>query len=184
MRGNWFVGLPVPPGDWFPATVGDPPAGVRRFHPDDLHTTVAFLGPVGEERARASFAVAVDRWPAGGPIDAVLGPVVPMGPARRFSALSALLGDATGAVLAGIVASRDAALAIAAARPEDRPPKPHVTLARPARKAGADVRRAALDWAAGLRTEGVAVRVAELALYTWAEDRRQRLFRTVARHAL
>ncbi len=91
MRPNWFVALQVPPLDWFDRLVPPPPEGCRHFHRDDLHLTLAFLGAVDEDAARAGFAAL--RWPLG-PQQVTLGRVVPMGSKHRFSALSALLSDA------------------------------------------------------------------------------------------
>src|SRR5687767_8051311 len=128
---NWFIGLPVPPGSWF-ARVGEPPPGVRRFHEADLHLTVAFLGAVGEDAAGAAWDAL--RWtlPA---IDVALGAVVPMGNPRRPSAYSALLLRGRVEVEAEMGASRDACIAAAACRGEERPPRAHLTVARPGRSA-------------------------------------------------
>ena len=68
MRPNWFVGLPIDPGDWLEAMPA-PPASVRVFGPGDLHATVAFLGGVDADAARRAFALA-DRWPTG-PLEVV-----------------------------------------------------------------------------------------------------------------
>ena len=53
MQPNWFIATPIAPGRWFDR-VSAPPSGIRRFHPEDLHATVAFLGAVREEAARAA----------------------------------------------------------------------------------------------------------------------------------
>ena len=60
-----------------------------------------------------------------------------------------------------------------------RPPKAHVTLARPQRSATLSQREAALVWAKALRLRDVRVRLGAPALYTWAEDRSRALFRIV-----
>ena len=61
-------------------------APIRVFHPDDLHATIAFRWGV-ESAARHAWAT----LPAapGGPYEATWGPIVPMGPPRRYSALAA-----------------------------------------------------------------------------------------------
>lgn len=183
MRPNWFVALPVPAGAWFQERVAPhPPACVRLFHPADLHLTVAFLGGVEEAAARRAWELHA-RWTQGG-LRATLGEVIGMGPPQHFSALSALLEDGRAAVEDGMRACRDAMLAAAGAAPELRPIKAHVTLARPTRSARAQERGAALAWALQLPVRGVAVTLSEMALYTRAEDQRDRQFRIVERRAL
>lgn len=179
MNANWFIGLPVASGAWFECLAA--PAGCRRFAPSDLHLTVAFLGGVSEEAARAAFGVT--RF-ALGPTDVTLGAVVPMGPPQRYSALSALLVTGRAEVEAAMGGARTAAYEAAGIPGDRRPPKAHVTLARPKRSASADERQRALEWANGLDVEGVAVRLEEIALYTWAEARDEALFRIVARTGL
>lgn len=183
MLPNWFVGLPVDPTGWFPARVGAPPPNVRRFAPEDLHVTVAFLGPVSAEAARAGWA-AVAAAAVAGPIPARLGPVLPFGDRRRPSALSATLTDGRAAVEALIGALRDPALAAAGARPDPRPPLAHVTLARPVRRASDADRARAVAWARALDLSDVPVRFDRVCLYTWDEARRERLFRVVEERRL
>jgi 2'-5' RNA ligase len=178
---NWFIALPVDPGTWF-ERVSDPPRGVRLFHPEDLHITVAFLGPVGEERARRAFAW-VTRWPTP-PLLVQLGAVVPMGRKTRPSALSAVLEQGAESAAAGILAVRDAMADAAEVPRETRPALPHVTLARPGRNAEAGQRQLAMSWAASLDLGAPRIYLSELALYTWSESRAARLFRTVERHRL
>jgi 2'-5' RNA ligase len=174
-RPNWFVGVPVP-GAALVSRVPEAPRGIRTFHQEDLHLTVAFLGACGEERARAAFAALAWPLPA---IDVTFGEVVAMGNPRRYSALSALLVTGRAEVEAAIGASRDAACEVAQVAIDERPPKAHVTIARPARSASDGDRRAALRWAHGIRLEGITVRLDQVALYTWSEDRLSRLFRVV-----
>ncbi len=173
MRPNWFVGLPVAAGAWFDA-LPPPPAEVRLFAATDLHATVAFLGAVEESAARRAFALAVT-WPTG-PLDVQLAGLRALGNRRKPSALSVMLGDGAEAVADGISAVRDEMLTTAGARPDRRPPLPHVTLARIARRADAGQRRAALAWAEAVDLGAPAVRLDRIALYTWSVDRRARLF--------
>jgi 2'-5' RNA ligase len=175
MAPNWFVGLPVAAGPWLAPLVADAPRALRVFHREDLHLTVAFLGACGEERALAAW-----RTLDGFDHDAVevsLGGLVPMGNPRRYSALSVLLvsGGAQTAALIGAV--REPMWAAAAARPDDRPPQPHLTVARPTRAASAAERRAALAWATGKPPVGAHVLIDRIALYTWSDDRQLRQFR-------
>lgn len=174
---NWFIGLPIPSDLWF-QTLPAPPAYVRLFAAVDLHATVAFLGRVEAEQARAAFELA-QNWPTG-PISASLGDVRPMGNPRRASALSAMIQAEPGRLLEDAIDSvRDAMLAAAGAPPDQRPPLAHVTLARIGRKASKQERKNAISWAEGLDLGRPAVRIDRLALYTWAQDRKRQLFEIV-----
>jgi len=82
--------------------------------------------------------------------------------------------------LVEMIAEARAPLLAAAGAPEDaRPPLPHMTVARIQRRARAEERRQALRWAHTIDLRGVAFRAASVALYTWADDRQERLFRIV-----
>jgi len=178
---NWFVAFEVPGEDvWFARRVPPPPPTVRLFHPGDLHATIAFLGAVDEGAARGAFEVAA-AGPLPAPFRAGLGAVVPMGPPRRWSALSAEVAGGASTMGDVITRLRGPTLAAAGARPDDRPPRPHVTIARLARRSSAAERNAAQRWAAGIALEDVDVPIEAIALYTWSEDRRERLFQTMAR---
>lgn len=181
MAGNWFLALRVPTESWW-SRVSAPPEGVRLFAPDDVHLTVAFLGPVDERSAESAFEVA-PQWPTG-PLDVTLTRVVAMGNPRRPSALSAIVGDGADELSRAVVAVRGEMFERAGARADDRPPLPHVTIARPSRSAGRAEREHALEWAKGLDLANPRVRLSQLVLYTHSEDRRVRLFREHARYDL
>jgi|LNFM01.1.fsa_nt_gb 2'-5' RNA ligase len=167
MDANWFIATPIAPGRWF-ERAASPPAGIRRFHPDDLHATVAFLGAVTEGSARAAFeALAIKLEP----IDVTLGSVVAMGNPKRYSALSALIDEGRDALEWAMGECRDRAFSAAGAKPESRPPKAHVTVARPSRDASDRVRRAGLEWASKLTLSGERLRIDRVSLYTWSEER-------------
>ncbi|MDA1259235.1 MAG: hypothetical protein O3A20_01290 [Planctomycetota bacterium] len=183
MEANWFIALPVPAAEWFEACVAaHPPPHVRLFHPEDLHLTVSFVGRVGETAARRAWELR-GLW-SGGPVRAEFGEVIGMGPPERFSALSALLERGREAVEAGMTACRDPMLSAASAPPERRAIKAHVTLARPRRDATQSQHSAALAWAMHLPLRGIEIELAEIALYTWDEERRGRQFRTMERAPL
>ena len=179
MKPNWFVAIPVPAGSWFEPLVRSVPPQVRVFHPEDVHLTVAFLGPVGAERAAAGWQQITSDHPA---VEVSLGAVEPMGNPRRPSALSVIVADGFEVVADLVSALRDPILRAAEARPDTRPPKPHITVARPARNARGPARRAAIDWARARPSVGARVTLDRIALYTWAADRRERQFRIVEQH--
>jgi len=181
---NWFIGWAVDGRDWLEGLVADAPREVRRFTVEDLHVTVAFLGQVGEERARAAFAIAEARRDEA--FDVTLGGLVPMGSPRRPSALSLLLTEGHQEAARRMGAWREAMWAAAEARPDSRPPKPPVTVARPRRNARPDERRRAVAWAESKDPLGARVTLDRICLYTRAERTSAippaSLFRIVAAH--
>ncbi|HEU5072707.1 MAG TPA: hypothetical protein VFU02_01005, partial [Polyangiaceae bacterium] len=83
-----------------------------------------------------------------------------------------------------LAVARDTLTEAALGRRERRAPKPHVTLARPRRKANAREREAGLSWAKQLDLSKVHATLDRVALYTWSEARRERLFQIVAERRL
>ena len=184
MKPNWFIALPVPAGPWYEATLDATPLPprVRTFSPDDLHLTVAFLGSVEEEAAHRAFALHT-LWQEG-PLSATLGNLEPMGPPRRFSALSVLLNDGRQLVEQGMQACCNPMRLAAGIKPEKRAALAHMTVARPQRRASASEREAALEWGRALRFRDIGITLSEMALYTWSQDRKTSLFRIAERVAL
>ncbi len=108
-----------------------------------------------------------------------------MGGSRRaYSALSALLGEGRDEATACLAAYRDVLTETALGRKDQRPPKPHVTIARPRQRAADGERAAGLEWAKSVDLGGVRVTLTRLGLYTWNEKRQEKLFRIVAERAL
>jgi 2'-5' RNA ligase len=163
------------------------PPQFRRFHPEDVHLTLAFLGGCGEEAALRALSTLDERL-AQTPLSSFqvsLGEVVPMGGSRTsYSALSALLERGRSEASACLAALRDPLLEAAIGRREKRAPKPHVSIARPRGRATDEQRAVALAWAATLDLRGVTRQLDRIALYTWHEARHERLFRVVAERRL
>lgn len=177
---SWFLAWPLRE---LPELALPPlPANFRRFPHEDLHLTLAFLGTCGSDLAERALDELRARL-AAQPLDAfdvTLGPVVPMGSPRRYSALSALLDVGNDTAAAAISMLRDALTDVVGARRDTRSPKPHVTLARPQRKATDADRQAGLAWAAQVEFNSVGARLDRIALYTWNDKRSERLFRIVS----
>ena len=180
VRPNWFLALPISRGDWLGALPAAP-AGVRLFAEADLHVTIAFLGPVDEHGALAAWEALA--WPLG-PTPVTLGEVVPLGPEDHYSALSALLEQGRTEIEAAIGAARKPACAAAGVAEDRRPPKAHLTLARPKRRATEAERTAALEWASAIRLAIGPLLLDRVALYTWADDRKESLFTIVRERPL
>jgi 2'-5' RNA ligase len=184
-RPNWFFAFPIDGS--FVLELPALPSNFRRFHPEDVHLTLAFLGGCGQSAAERALA-ALDERLQSEPLSAIavsLGEVVPMGGSRRnYSALSALLDRGRAEASASIAALRDLLTQTASGRTEKRPPKPHVSIARPRSRANEADREAGLAWAAALQLQHLHARLDRVALYTWSESRRDRLFQIVAERAL
>jgi len=183
-RPNWFFAFPLDGS--FVLELPEMPSGFRRFHPDDVHMTLAFLGGCGEENARRALAALDERLRRAplAPLDVTLADVVPMGAKPAYSALSALLDRGRKEAIAYLASTRDVLTEAALGRRETRAPKPHVTLARPPLRANEARRAEGLDWARGIDLRSVARRLDRIALYTWHQNRRERLFRIVEERAL
>lgn len=185
-RGNWFLALPLPAAAaWHEA--GRPlPAGLQALHPEDLHLTLAFLGPCGPERAAAAWrALAALRSPA---LTITAGPWRAFGRPRRPSAYGVSVEQGNAALQALMqrwapLAQGAAAPASSSAAPGSTAPAgrrtlqlstlPHITLARPQRQqppAAAGTSSLAA-WLASARSPGGPARLQELALYRWSSNR-------------
>jgi RNA 2',3'-cyclic 3'-phosphodiesterase len=179
-RPNWFFAFPIDGS--FVLDLPALPSNFRRFHPDDVHLTLAFLGGCGQlgaERALAALDERLQREPLAS-MTVSLAEVVPMGGSRRnYSALSALLDLGRAEATASIATLRDLLTQAASGRTEKRAPKPHVSIARPRTRASDADREAGLAWASALQLQGVHAHLDRIALYTWSESRQDRLFQIV-----
>lgn len=184
MRPNWFFGFPIDGA--FLLDLPTLPKHFRRFHENDVHMTLAFLGGCGEEAALRALS-ALDERLASAPIHAMdisLGEVVAMGSPRRYTALSALLDRGREEAEACVTTYRDLLTETASGRRDERPAKPHVTIARPRRRAADADRKAGLEWAATVDLHAVTATLDRVALYTWSEKRVDQMFRIVAERRL
>ncbi len=156
------------------------PPRVRLFTAPDLHVTLAFFGAVEGSAARAAWARTRD-FESFRTVQGSFSGVEPLGNPRKPSALSAIVQDGKAQLSAMIAEARGPLLEAAGAREDTRPPLPHMTLARIQRRASGTERREALRWASAIDLSEVTFRAESIALYTWADDRRERLFRIVER---
>ena len=180
MAPNWFIAFPMQVEGLRLAL--EPPR-VRIFVTADLHCTLGFLGSVAETDARRAWGRVHDLVNS----EAVAGSfteVKPLGNARKPSALSAMVGEGRMPLCAMINQARAPLLEAAGAPPDERSPLPHMTLARIQRRASSTERKAALGWARSLELADVSFVAASVALYTWADDRRDRLFQIVEQRSL
>ncbi len=159
------------------------PPRVRVFGAGDLHVTLCFFGSVQEAEARKAWAL-IESFTSFDHVEGSFEGVKPLGNPRKPSALSAIVKDGWDRLAQMIAEARGPLLEAAGGPPDDRPPLPHMTLARIQRRAGGAERREALRWAESIDLREASFEVASVALYTWATERRERLFRIVEQRAL
>lgn len=182
MKPNWFVAFPVTAGDWLPDVTRKAPEGFRVFHPADLHITIAFLGACGPEQARIAWNALAHR--SHPPIDIQLGPLRPMGHPRHPSAYAITLTDGHEQT-AQIMGQWRTAIADALQMLlDERPPLPHITVARPKRKRRKEAKRLSETWMSQPISLSAQLQLNRVALYTWHEDRQTQLFQIVEERPL
>ncbi|RLB36552.1 MAG: hypothetical protein DRH30_14725 [Deltaproteobacteria bacterium] len=158
-----------------------PPPRVRVFATLDLHVTLGFLGSVQESDARRAWD-RIGEFPSFRIVTGTFRGVEPLGHPEKPSALAAVVDAGREALVEMIVEARGPLLTEAGAPEDARPPLPHMTLARIQRRANPSERRQALRWAHTIDLRAVRFTAASVALYTWADDRQERLFRIVEEH--
>lgn len=176
---NWFLAFPVD-ADWC-LDLPPPPPRFRAFQAADLHLTLTFLGPCGEPAALAAFRAIADALDASpcAQVRVTFGEVVPMGPVDQYTAVSATLKEGRDLMTGLLRELRDAPADAAGVRRDQRAPLPHVTLARPQRRANEEDRREGLAWAKSLVLPSHVHVLDRIALYTWHSEREHSLFRVV-----
>jgi 2'-5' RNA ligase len=186
MKPNWFIGLPLR-DHWVSTAVGGIPQGLRTFRGEDIHMTVAFLGAVDPEQARAAWLPFSEssRRDLGPAWDLVLGRTLPFGDPKCPSSLSVVPTPETAAKTTEFIGlHRNPIRTAAGLKPEMRTVRPHATIARIKRRAPVPLRTAALAWAELRPPLDVRIQVSEIALFTWTEDRGRQLFRIMERRSL
>ena len=177
--GNWFLGW-KPQGllEWIADLRHGAPHGIRWFHPEDCHVTLAFFGRLPADKIHR--VVEVLEASASQSIAATIGQPLLLPSARRFSSLSFLIES--GPLRNAMAEQRDEWMGLAGLPPERRDPLPHLTFARPDRRASGAEIRAVRTWMEQLQPPNeLEVTFEGPALFTWADDRTQRQFKVVLR---
>lgn len=179
---NYFVAVRVPAPEGLDDSLAGAPIELRRFHPEDLHATVAFLGRMDHRLAPTLVEAVEDVGFA--PLGLRLDRLVALPSQRRPSAISFELAGAGQPRLVELIAAERVRLVqLAGGRQDERPPYPHVTVARPPRRTPADLRRRILAWVDGVEPPAANVTVSELVLLR-SNKRDGRLFERVDRELL
>jgi 2'-5' RNA ligase len=177
--GNWFLAWPAAlPQHWISKLQSEAPAALRWFHPLDCHVTLVFFGRIALELADEISERLVQSVPQ--QFIAKLGPLHLLPSPRRFSAISFAIDADDGALARAIAEQRDEWRSLAALPPEHREPLPHLTVARPERRAHPSAFRRIQHWAEKVEPHPGPVPVGPLSLYTWSLDRTKRQFRVIA----
>ena len=178
MGPNWFVGFPVDPGNWYQKVITNVPAGIKCFHPDDLHITLAFLGAAGPEKStRAWNEIVKANLHA---MEITLASMAPFGNPEKPSAYAFTLNMGRTLVTQVMNRYQKRLLILADKGPEKYAPRPHVTIARPPRDATDALRKTGLQWALDVPPPTATLTLDRIALYTWSEDRKTRQFKVAA----
>ncbi len=167
MKPNWFIGYAVTAGDWYHDVIAHVPPGTRTFHPDDLHLTLAFLAGVDESAALEAWAVALDSHPPA--VTATLSNVRPFGHPKRPSAFSLTIDQGNDALCDALTQQGTLIRAKVGLGPEKRGPHPHITVARPPRRADDAARNTLVAWSKTVLVPQVTLELNRLALYTWSK---------------
>lgn len=141
--GNWFLAWKASgPLDRISGLCQHAPPAIRWYHPDDYHVTLAFFGRLAPD----AVARVAKQLATGGSqqIGAAIGKPLLLPGARRFSALAFSIESAE--LRNAIAGQRDQWLKLAEVAPETRDPLPHLTFARPDRRARPPQLRAIREW--------------------------------------
>ncbi len=182
MSPNWFVGFPVEADTWFTKVVAHVPAGIKCFTPADLHMTFAFLGPVEAKTAMKVWQVALEIDIS--PVSYTFGQMEPFGNPDRPSAYAFTLDRGRDQVVDYMHEHTNALLEIAGKEKESRAPRPHVTIARPPRRASDELRAEGLAWLEQVEPPATLLQIDKVALFTWADDRKRQQFKIVRSRVL
>ncbi|MCB1045140.1 MAG: hypothetical protein KDC35_19510 [Acidobacteria bacterium] len=177
MRPNWFVAYPLDRSERLLPFLDHAPDGLRPFHHEDMHLTIAFLGALeATAQHHVTQLLRTCKWPR---VEATLGKLLPLPNAKRFSALSFELREGRNEMVAVMSAYRDDLHRTAGIPLDRRPPLPHVTIGRPRRRASVAARLDLLAWGATLDVSNLRFCFDRVVLYTWADDRSERQFKKV-----
>lgn len=177
MSKNWFIALEAPADLDLGAVLRSAPEKIRRFHPLDRHLTLVFLGNCGLNKAKRAWASACKSPP----FVQNMHPkeLRPMGSPKNPSAAAIVFTEPKD-VIDWMKNNQSDILARAGRTPARWDPVPHLTIARPKRNAGKEIRQAMVDWCKKTELDLECVTLENMVLYTWSNNRTKQLFRKEA----
>ena len=180
---NYFIAFPILAHDALNQVLPPVmPACLHSFVASDLHCTLAFLGHMHPDRVPAVLQ-ALERLEASA-IRCRVDQLIMLPSTQKFSALSWTFGEGRTAIEGLMLKYRDEFYHLAQAVPDTREPLAHLTIARPKGKLKEDEREVVREWMIEQDATEHVILLDRLALYTWAEDRKERQFRIVGEREL
>ena len=181
MQPNWFIALKAPEDLELNSLLKSKPQKLRVFSPTDRHITLAFLGHCSSEDAHAAWQIALQSPPFIQNLQPQA--LQTMGNPKRPSAAALTFRHADS--LATWMSVHRPALLAAAKRPAAQyPPLPHMTIARPKRRANHLDRQTMIEWCDQANVDLPSIVFDKMALCTWSKDRKKALFQTVIEYNL
>ena len=165
-KANWFIALPVTSDNWSATGGVETPSAIRRFHPIDLHITVAFLGPVSRRRAMNAWKKLKDVKIPDVPIS--FNQLKPFGSNSSPSAYSLTLSEGRDTLKDFISEHQSMLLGAVGKKPNKRRVVPHMTIARPRHRLTREDYFEISEWRSNYVVPDVTLTITEIALYTWA----------------
>lgn len=180
MTPNWFVAWPVTGLDDLLADLKhEAPGGLHFLDPADIHVTFTFLGrhdPVIEGK----MVRLLETLPLSA-IEAGTDQLVALPQPRRFSAIAFTLRAGLAEVNAQMTKWQARICREAGAPIDTRAKLPHLTIARPDRRIGAEDRDATLEWLEQVNTSPrrVPFHLERPRLFTWTDRTTERRYRVL-----
>lgn len=182
MKQNWFVGIPIDLGEWLYDL--EAPYSAKKFDLEDTHITVAFLGSLAERDSPAVVELIGEFAKKESKFEISFGGLIALPIEQTYTALTLEMSEGRDCTARIISEWREKFYDIAQCEPDTRTPKPHLTFARPLRRASQRERDDILKWFHQLRTPTTRFDCKTIALYTWNDERSSRQFKKVVEFQL
>lgn len=180
---NWFIAFPVIAGsDIVAKSVDGRPPAILPVAADDLHITVAFLGPVSRRKAYSAWRKLADFSP--GSVDITFNQLKPFGPYSKPTAYGLSLAHGRESIHNLISSVRKKVLSSAGKKPHAGRIVPHVTVARPCRRLSRDDFSAISSWRNDYEVPAINIVIDEIALYTRSDKPDAGRFTIIERKSL
>lgn len=176
MQANWFIALKAPIDLRLDPLLVNIPSKMRIFTSTDRHITLAFLGNCTQSEAYAAWERACQALPHVQELQPEK--LALMGPPKKPSAVAITFQNPR-RLIHWMTEHRSEILANAQRPPAKYPPLPHMTIARPNRRARDEERQAMMDWCTHTEVSLPKIGFHNIALYTWSTDRRAHLFQRI-----